>query len=64
MKIFVILMLAAFLSGCGAATQIAQVQQTQKQDRSCHVEITYNCPPPVVGQPYSCAPTATDTCAK
>ncbi len=64
MKKMLVVMLALFLSGCGATSQMAEVQQTQQQQtRTCRLQVTYNCPEPVVGQPYSCAPTVTETCA-
>jgi hypothetical protein len=63
MSKLLVLTLAIFMFGCGATTQLAQVQQTTKpQSRSCHLELTYNCPQPVIGQPYSCDPTVTKQC--
>ena len=63
MKPSLVLALVIFLSGCGATTQIAQVHQTQQHpDSSCHLQVTYNCAQPVVGQPYSCAPTVVQQC--
>ena len=63
MKLSFVLAVVIFLSGCGATTQMAQVHHTQQHpDSSCHLQATYNCPEPVVGQPYSCTPTVTETC--
>lgn len=63
MKPSLILALVIFLSGCGATTQIAQVHHTQQQPtNSCRLIVTYNCPQPVVGQLYSCAPTVSEDC--
>lgn len=63
MKASLLLVLVMLMSGCGATTQMAQVHQTQKHpDSSCHLQVTYNCPQPVVGQPYSCTPTVTQDC--
>jgi hypothetical protein len=63
MKTSVLLALVIFLSGCGAATQIAQVHNRQQHpSNSCRLLVSYNCPQPVVGQPYSCAPTVSEEC--
>lgn len=63
MKEWLVLIFVVFLAGCGATTQIAQVQQgRQKQAANCRLKISYNCPEPVVGQPYSCAPVVTTVC--
>lgn len=63
MKPALVLALVIFTSGCSATTQIAQVNQTQQHpSNSCRLMVTYNCPEPVAGQPYSCAPTVFENC--
>ncbi len=63
MKPSLVLALVIFMVGCSATTQIAQVNQTQQHpSSSCRLIVTYACPEPVVGQPYSCAPTVSEDC--
>ncbi len=64
MKEFLLLLVALFLSGCAATTQIAQVQQPQQHKElvNCRLLINYNCAEPIVGQAYSCSPTVSEQC--